>query len=67
MAEIEQQLGKPTSQLVLKHNIEEKAQRKREYKKREYLIKKKYREMTKGKKKDSISNQVFNAIEQYFI
>ena len=30
-------------------------------------MKKKFREMKKGKKKDGISNQVFNAIEQYFI
>ena len=41
-------------------------QRKRENKKRDYLIEKKFKEYRVGKKKDNVSNQVFNAIEDFF-
>ena len=40
--------------------------RRKQLKKRDYLIDKKFKEYKKGKKKDTVSNQVFNAIEDFF-
>jgi hypothetical protein len=41
-------------------------ERKRENKRKGYLMEKKLKEGKLGKRKDAISNQIYNSIEQFF-
>lgn len=67
MQEIEEHLNLATEEYRISGaGREVREQRKKENKKRDYLIDKKFKEYKVGKKKDKMSNQVFNAIEDFF-
>ena len=67
MDELEKSLHLPTDKYKATGvDKEVRNQRKKENKKRDYLIDKQYKQYKMGKKKDNMSNQVFNAIEDIF-